>query len=167
MSKSTVSPGTKVEQQRLARELAAVKASLRETSIVVTRIERRMKCLSDTPGTAASPPKKQKAKKTARSYPEPTITPQEALSMFDGLVTTYRQEGPEQTKKQLQEWVEKTNSSDRAITARELHLMLPTRPSKKAMYKTLARRVTERIILTTNVYSTPSRKEQLAGVKSA
>ena len=151
MNKSA--PDKKAERQRLARELAAAKKSLREMSANVARMERQMKRLSSNT--------------KARTYPEPTITPQEALAMFDGLVTTYRQEGPEQTKKQLQEWLEKTNSSDRAIVARELHFMSPARPSKQAMYKTLARRVTERIILTENVYANLSRKEQLASVKSA
>ena len=167
MSKSTASSGAKAEQQRLARELAAAKKSLREASANVGRIERRIKRLSDTPDTAAPTPKKRKAKKAARTYPKPTITPEEALSMFDGLVTTYRQEGPEQTKKQLQEWLEKTNSSDRAIVARELHFMLPARPSKQAMFEGLAHRVTQRILLTTNVNVTLSRKEQLASAKSA
>ena len=165
MSKSA--PDKKAERQRLARELAAARKSLREMSANVARMERQMKRLSNTPDTAAPTPKNQKAKKAARSYPQPTITPQEALSMFDGLVTTYRQEGPEQTKKQLQEWLEKTNSSDRAIVARELHFMSPARPSKQAMFKILARRVTRRIILTEGVYANISRKEQLAGVKSA
>ena len=163
----TASLNKKEKLRRLTGELAVAKKSLREASANVGRIERRIKRLSDAPDTTAPTPKKRKAKKAARSYPKPTITPQEALSMFEGLVTTYRQEGPEQTKKQLQEWVEKTNSSDRAIVARELHFMLPTRPSKQAMFEGLARRVTQRIILTTNVNVTLSRKEQLAGVKSA
>ena len=150
MNKSA--PDKKAERQRLARELAAAKKSLREMSANVARMERQMKRLSNN--------------KKARTYPEPTITPQEALDMFDGLVTTYRQKGPAQTKKQLQEWVEKTNSSDRAITARELHLMLPTRPSKQAMFKTLARRVTERIIITQHTYGT-FRPEQWAKIKNA
>ena len=144
----------KAERQRLARELAAAKKSLREASANVERIEKRMKCLPDT-----SAQKK-------RAYPQPTITPQEALAMFDDLVTTYRQKGPAQTKKQLQEWLEKTNSSDRAIVARELHFMSPARPSKQAMFKILARRVTRRIIITQYTHGT-FRPEQWAKIKSA
>ena len=146
------------ELRHLSEEVASIKATLKEVSTAVGRIERHVKRsfgILDKKKGSKKPPGSGKTTSPANELP--TMTREEALSLFDELSVVFRKEGPQEAKKRLGSMT----VPDLKFMAHELGVTFSTKPSKKALFSGIVGRLNEREMLSKNVNITFSQKEQM------
>ena len=143
------------ELAHLSRQMADIREALREIAGRVAQIERHVKRsfgVSQLPGQATI----KGTKRPADGAPEqPTMSAGEAMSAFDGLVRTWKEQSPEQVESQLQEM----GTADLKLMVRELGLSFASKPSRKALTAGIVGRINESIMLSRNTNLTPPRSQ--------
>lgn len=158
MTESSAFRSKEEELHLLRQEIAETRESLRAMSAAVGRIERHVMRSFDVPTKPRQSPAPRKRAKP-KPLPQSTLTPEAAMSAFDGLTEVYKQESPRKADEQMRAM----SVPDLTAIARQLAIIIPSRPSKKALCEGIARRLTERIMLSKNVNITPPRKAQMNG----
>lgn len=158
MSEKNVFRSKEEELQRLTQEIVEIKASIREISAAVVRIERHVRRSFGVPRKAgdktASPVVKEKKK---QSRDKPTISPKRALSIFDELSSSPNPINSQEAESRLQ----KMTVPDLKLVAQELGVTVATRPSKRALCSGIIGRLKERAMLSKNINASRSQKEQM------
>jgi hypothetical protein len=143
------------ELAHLGRQMADIREALREIAGRVNQIERHVKRsfgVSHLPGQVAT----KGAKRRADDAPEhATMSAEEAMTTFDGLVRTWKEQSPEQVETRLHE----IEPADLKLMARELGLSFASKPSRKALTAGIVGRINESIMLSRNTNLTPARSE--------
>jgi len=146
------------ELQRLTQDIAEIKSSIKEISIAVDRIGRHVKrSFGVLPKPKSSIQTSSKGEKKKHPKKEATITPDQALSIFDELSLSFSNDNPQEVENRLQEMI----VPDLKLLAHELGVTFPTKPSKKALCSGIIGRLNERAMLSKNINVTPSQKEQM------
>lgn len=146
------------ELQRLTQEIADIKNSIKEISAAVGRIERHVKRsfgVDPKPKRQSKSPGSSKRKKHTKE--DATITPEEALSIFDELSSSFGRDNSQEVEKRLHEMI----VPDLKLIAHELGVTFSAKPSKNALCSGIIGRLNERAMLSRNVNVTPSQKEQM------
>ena len=144
------------ELQRLTQDIADLKSTMKEMASSLARIERHVKrSFGIPPKSKSSVKSKQKPKSTSSKKEEPTITPEEALRIFDKLSENWNNEKPALIEGQLQEMI----IPDLKLIAHELGLTFKGKPSKKVLCAGIMGRLNERAMLSRNVNITFPRSE--------
>lgn len=144
------------ELQRLTQDIADLKSTMKEMASSLARIERHVKrSFGIPPKSKSSVKSKQKPKSTSNKKEEPTITPEEALRIFDKLSENWNNEKPALIEDQLQEMI----IPDLKLIAHELGLTFKGKPPKKVLCAGIMGRLNERAMLSRNVNITSPRSE--------
>lgn len=146
------------ELQRLVREIAEIKASIKEILTAVGRIEHHVKRSFELPakaeGIKLNAPAKRKGKQTKE---EPSISPQQALGIFDELSVLWDRERPQAVEARL----EGMSMPDLKLIAHELGVTFSATPSKKSVCSGIIGRLNERAMLSKNMNVTLSQRERM------
>lgn len=136
------------ELQRLTQEIAELKSAMKEMSASLSRIERHVKRSFGIPPKTKSPVKNKPAQKTTeQKREEPTITPEEALKIFDEFSENWDADNPSLVKDKLQEMI----LPNLKLMAHELGVTFKGKPSKKRLCEGIMGRLNERAMLSRNV----------------
>jgi hypothetical protein len=150
------------ELEHLGRQMADIRESLREVAGRVNQIERHVKRsfgVSSLPGQAMS----KGPKRPADGAPEqPTMSAEEAISAFEGLVRTWKEQSPERVESRLQE----IGMPDLKLIAHELGLSFASKPSRKVLAAGIVGRINESIMLSRNTNLTPPRSQSTPPTES-
>jgi hypothetical protein len=132
------------ELNHLLKQVTEIKDALREIGARVLQIERHVKRAF---GVAADSEKKQPAQpRRQTALPPPTVTPAEALKLFDELLPLLRSAGPDGVRKRLSS----VEVSDLKLLVQELGAPLPSKPSRSALTSAILSRASESILLSRN-----------------
>jgi len=147
------------ELQRLTQEIAELKSAMKEMSASLSRIERHVKRSFGIPPKSKSPIKNKPARKsTDQKKEEPTITPEEALKLFDEFSENWNADHPSLVKDKLQEMI----LPNLKLMAHELGVTFKGKPSKKTLCEGIMGRLNERAMLSRNVNVTSPIRNQSA-----
>lgn len=131
------------EVKELARELRELKEVLREILNKATQIEARARRTFP----AAFPKAPESRPPALKLTDPPTISPQEALRLYDDLVLMAKHGNKEEVQRRL----ETMGLPDLALLARELGVSLgKSKPSRKALLKGVLGRINESMMLSTS-----------------
>ena len=160
MTDKNIFRGKDEELEHLTQEMAEIRIAIKEISAAVGRIERHVKRSFGIPSKPknnkpSSQPKIRRAKKNE----EPSITPVEALSLFDKLSTKLSRTNPQLVESELK----KMNLPDLKLIAHELGVVFSSKPSKKFLCSGVMGRLNERAMLSRNINFTPSQRENMEG----
>jgi hypothetical protein len=143
------------ELEHLGKQMADIREALREIAGQVNHIERHVKRsfgVSHLPGQVTT----KGPKRPADGAPEqPTMSAEEAISAFDGLVRAWKEQPPERVESRLQEM----STADLKLMAHELGLSFPGKPSRKALIGGIVGRINESIMLSRNTNLTAPRSQ--------
>lgn len=154
MNEQNVFRSKKEELERLTQEIVEMKLAMKEMSSSLARIERHVKrSFGIPPKSKSSVKSKPRQNSTARKKEEPTITPEEALRMFDELSENWDNENPPLIEGKLQEMT----IPNLKLMAHELGVTFKSKPSKKALCAGIMGRLNERAMLSRNVNITSPR----------
>lgn len=143
------------ELKELVKELRELKEVLREISSKVTHIEARAKRSFPAAFPKAPPGPKVSASKITDP---PTISPQEALKLYDDLVAMAKQGDKEEVQNRLKTM----GLPDLALLSRELGVSLgKSKPSRKVLLNGILGRINESMMLSTS--SLRQRSERTEG----
>jgi hypothetical protein len=143
------------ELEHLGRQMADIREALREIAGRVNQIGRHVKRsfgVSNVPGRAM-PKGPRRAADGARG--QPTMSAEEAMSAFDGLVRTWKEQSPERVESRLQEM----GTPDLKLMAHEVGLSFASKPSRKALAAGIVGRINESIMLSRNTNLTSPRSQ--------
>ena len=147
------------ELERLVQEIADVKCAVREISVAVGRIERHVRRAFEIPKPSREKASKEKNLEGVETRGEaPTISPEEALKIFDDLSVLYGEGRGTVAEDMLQ----KMSIPDLRLLARELGVTFRSRPSKKSLCSGIIGRLNEKAMLSKNVNVTRPRTESSA-----
>lgn len=133
------------EARELAREIREFKDVLREISRKLGQIETRVKRVFPAAFPSSSAGGSRPA--TPKLSDPPTMSPQEVLSLYDGLVKMAR----EGNKPEVQRQLETIGLPDLALLSRELGVSLgKSKPSRKVLLNGVLGRVSESMMLSTS-----------------
>lgn len=144
------------ELEHLGRQMADIREALREIAGRVNQIERHVKRafgVSSLPGQATSKGPRRPARDGVQE--QPTMSAEEAISAFDGLVGTWKEHSPERVESRLQD----IGTPDLKLIAHELGLSFASKPSRKALVSGIVGRINESIMLSRNTNLTPPRSQ--------
>ena len=143
------------ELERLTREIAELKDAARQISNALGKIERHVM-------RSFGVEKKKKSEKNPRPRsPEkgedetPSITPSEALQLFDKLSSPEMRSKPVEIERRLLS----LSHPDLKLVAHELGLTFKSKPSKKTLCEGVIRRLNERSMLSRNLNTTTPRRQ--------
>ncbi len=141
------------ELNHLSNEVASVKALLRELSVKISQIERHAsRAFGVSPGVGA---RKNRTQFAQKSVTPTTLTPEEALKLFEEFVSLWRSGNAPQVEKSLEEM----NIDDMKLMAYELGVTFKSKPSKKTLGSGILRRINEAVMLSKNINITSPRSE--------
>lgn len=144
------------ELQRLTQEIADLKSTMKEMATSLNRIERHVKRSFDIPPKSKSSVKSKPTQdSTTRKKEEPSITPEEALKIFDELSENWDNKKPFIIRDKLQEMT----IPNLKLMAHELGVTFKGKPSKKALCEGIIGRLNERAMLSHNVNITSPLKD--------
>jgi hypothetical protein len=132
------------ELRHLLDELAAVRATLRDIGGRLAQIERHVKRAFNVPPRPTSSASSRGSVRAA--LPPPTLSPAQALSVFDELAPLLEDRGREAVEERLST----LGLSDLKLIAQELGAPLPRKPSRRALGVAILGRVNESRLLSRN-----------------
>ena len=136
------------ELQRLTQEIADLKLTMKDMASSLTRIERHVKRSFGIPPKSQSSETSQPRQRGAESTKEePTITPEDALSLFDELSESWGKQKPGLIEGRLQEMT----VVNLKVIAHELGLTFKGKPTKKVLCEGIISRLNERAMLSRNI----------------
>ncbi len=145
------------ELHRLTQEIADLKSTMKEMSAALSRIERHVKrSFGISPKTKSSPKNNIAQTTTERKKEEATITPEEALKLFDGFSENWGTGNASLIKGKLQEMT----LPNLKLMAHELGVTFKGKPSKKTLCEGIIGRLNERAMLSRNVNVTSPVKDK-------
>ena len=148
----------KEELEHLVQEIEAVKNTIREIGVTVSRIERHVKRAFDVPKLSKERDLRKKCHEPTKVQTEtPTMSANEVLMVFDELSILFGEgQGPT-----VEDRLEKMTIPDLQLLANQLGVTFRSRPSKKRLYSGIIRRLNERRMLSknTNITRPQSRGE--------
>lgn len=162
MSQDNTFRSKEQELERLTNEIASIKEAINEISAALGKIERHVKRsfgVPPKPNSVSNSRSKKKEPKSSRK--EPTITPEEALNIFDGLASHWDGGNQSEVVNKLQEMI----VPNLEILAHELGLTFKSKPSRKVLCAGIMGRLNERSMLSKNVNITSPQKEKMGGEK--
>lgn len=141
------------ELRHLLDQITELKITLRDIAGRVSQIERHVKRAfrvpkSPKPGAASARPPRP-------ALPPPTLSPSQALSVFDELALLLENHGREAVEGRLSS----LGLSDLKLIVQELGVPLPSKPSRKALGAAILGRVNESRLLSRNRNVTAPRSE--------
>ena len=134
------------ELEYLGRQTADIREVLREIAGRVIQIERHVKRsfgVSSIPGQATA---KEPRRIADGTHERPTISAEEAIAAFEGLVHIWKEQTPERVESQLQQM----GTADLKIMTQELGLSFASKPSRKTLTAGVVGRINESIMLSRN-----------------
>lgn len=140
----------------LTREVAEIRAVLRDLVLRLNQIERHARRAFGVRGESKPKPRKSTPRPALDS---PAMSAEDALRFFDQLVEMGRGESAEGVQQRLYQ----LGIADLRLLAQELGLPGGTRPSKRAIVTSILGRVRESIMLSKNINVTAPRSETPAG----
>lgn len=146
------------ELGKLVREISEIRVAIKDISSAVARIERHVKRsfgIEITPKSDRPEVRHRESRKGASE--KPSITPQQALELFDELSLNWDQSNPQLVERKLQEIA----LPDLKLLAHELGITFQTKPSRKSLCSGITGRLNERAMLSRNVNISPSQREQM------
>ena len=154
MNEQNIFRNKEEELERLTQEIADLKSTMKEMASSLIRIEKHVKrSFGIPPKSKSSVKSKPRQNSTARKKEEPTITPEEALRLFDELSENWDIEKPTLIEGKLQEMT----IPNLKLMAHELGVTFKSKPSKKALCLGIMGRLNERAMLSMNVNITSPR----------
>lgn len=136
------------ELQRLTQEIADLKSTMKDMASSLSRIERHVKrSFGIPPKSQSSEGTKLRQKNTERKKEEATITPEEALGLFDKLSEGLGKQEPGLIEGRLQEMT----VPNLKVIAHELGLTFKGKPTKKVLCEGIISRLNERAMLSRNI----------------
>ena len=136
------------ELQRLTREIADIKSTMKDMASSLSRIERHVKrSFGIPPKSRSSEGTKPRKKSAENKREEPTIAPEEALSLFDELSESWGKQEPGLIEGRLKEMT----VPNLKVIAHELGLTFKGKPTKKVLCEGIIGRLNERAMLSRNV----------------
>lgn len=154
MNEQNIFRNKEEELERLTQEIADLKSTMKEMASSLVRIEKHVKrSFGISPKSKSSVKSKPKQNSTPRKKEQPTITPEEALRLFDELSENWDIEKPTLIEGKLQEMT----IPNLKLMAHELGVTLKSKPSKKALCSGIMGRLNERAMLSMNVNITSPR----------
>ncbi len=145
MSDGSAFKSASEEVAALMRELTQIREVLRDISNRVGQIERHVKRAFTIPAKDKSKPIRQQSA-NAGGVMKPQITSADALREFDELVSVCRDHGPETIINRLNA----KDHSELRVIAVELGLPAGSKVSRKQLTSSIAGRVRESLLLSTN-----------------
>jgi hypothetical protein len=146
------------ELSKLLSELSEIKATIKDISSALARIERHVKRSFDIEATPKSVnPEVQHGERRKGTSEKPSITPQQALGLFDELSLNWDQSNPELVERKLQEIA----LPDLKLLAHELGITFSTKPSRKALLSGITGRLNERAMLSRNLNISNSLRDEI------
>jgi hypothetical protein len=132
------------ELQHLLGQIAELKATLREIAGRLSQIEQHVKRAFRLP---KSPPSRRTSAHQPRApLPPPTLSPSDALKLFDELPPLLESHGREGVERRLGG----LEIPDLKLIVQELGAPLPSKPSRKALTAAIFGRVNESLLLSRN-----------------
>lgn len=148
MSEQSFFRNKEEELERLTQEIATLKSTMKEMASSLSRIERHVKRSFGIPPKSKSSVKNEpRENSTVRKKEEPTITPEQALKIFDELSENWDDEKPPIIEQKLQEMT----IPNLKLMAHELGITFKGKPSKKTLCVGIIGRLNERAMLSRNV----------------
>jgi len=149
---------TNEELTKLLNEISDIKSTLKEIGGAVFRIERHVK-RSFGLTTPASTPKSANSKPKPRQteLEKPSISPEEALRLFDKLAEEWGKTGSEEVEKRLSAM----SIPDLKLMAYELGVTFSSKPSRRPLVSGILGRLNERALLSKNVNVTRPLSEEI------
>ncbi len=148
MSEQSFFRNKEEELERLTQEIATLKSTMKEMASSLSRIERHVKRSFGIPPKSKSSVKNEpRENSTVRKKEEPTITPEQALKIFDELSENWDDEKPPIIEQKLQEMT----IPNLKLMAHELGITFKGKPSKKTLCAGIIGRLNERAMLSRNV----------------
>lgn len=145
------------ELERLTKEIADLKATMKVMASSLSRIERHVKRSFGIPPKSKPSSKPITSRKgTERKKEEPTITADDALRIFDELSESWGKEETTLIDGKLQEMI----VPDLKLIAHELGLTFNGKPSKKTLCSGILSRLNERSMLSRNINITSPRTDK-------
>lgn len=147
------------ELRHLLDRITELKITLRDIAGCVSQIERHVKRAFRVPKSPM--PGASSARPPRTPLPPPTLSPSQALSVFDELAPLLENHGREAVERRLSS----LGLSDLKLIAQELGAPLPSKPSRKALGAAILGRVNESRLLSRNrnVTSRRSKPDDAAG----
>jgi hypothetical protein len=155
MSNNSFFRSKEEELKKLVQEISDLKSTMKEMSSSLTRIEKHVKRSFGIPpkSKAAGPGSRPSQTGAERKKEEPTITPEEALKLFDKLSEKWMGQDSSEIENELQDMI----VPDLKLIAHELGLTFKGKPSKKTLCGGILSRLNERAMLSRNVNITAPR----------
>ena len=136
------------ELHRLTQEIADLKSTMKDMASSLARIERHVKrSFGIPPKSLSSVSPKPKPRNAESAKEEATITPEDALKIFDELSEDWGNEKHGLIEGKLQEMV----VPNLKVIAHELGLTFKGKPSKKVLCEGIFSRLNERAMLSKNI----------------
>jgi len=144
------------ELHRLTQEIADLKSTMKDMAAALSRIERHVKRSFGISPKTKSSTKNKIAQTTERKKEEATITPEEALKLFDEFSENWGTGNASLIKGKLQEMT----LPNLKLMAHELGVTFKGKPSKKTLCEGIIGRLNERAMLSRNVNVTSPVKDK-------
>lgn len=146
------------ELRHLLEQIAEVKTTLRDVAGRLAQIEQHVKRAFRLPPRVASPASVPRGPRTP--LPPPTLSPSEALRLFDELPPLMEHEGRDGIERRLKD----LDVPDLRLMVHELGAPLPGKPSRRALIAAIMGRANESLLLSRNRnVSTPRSSSQGTG----
>lgn len=142
------------ELERLTQEIADLKSTMKEMAASLARIEKHVKrSFGIAPKNKPSVKGKSTNSNLTKKKEEPTITPEEALSIFDDLAKI----GDDNKLARIEGKLREMSSANLRLIAHELGITFKSKPSKKTLCSGIMGRLKERSMLSKNLNITAPR----------
>jgi hypothetical protein len=141
------------ELEVLRKEIAEVKAVLREVAARLVQIERHAKRAFGVPAAKTKGTLAQNAGQRTLAEEKPTIEASDVMPLFDELTEVWRTHGADKVSGRL----EGMPIPDLKLVARELGVTFSSKPSRKLLLSGILGRVNESVMLSRNTNVTKPR----------
>lgn len=143
------------ELENLGRQITDVREALREIAVRMSHIERHVKRSFGVTRLPGRPSPKERNQPAGSSAALPSMSPEQAMSAFDGLVAMWKEQSPERVDSRLRDMA----TADLLLMAHELGISFPGKPSRNALAGGIVGRINESILLSRNTNLTLARSE--------
>ena len=154
MSEDGVFLSPREQLEDLLKQIAEMRGLLRNISDRLNQIERHAKRAF---GPVAETKKRERSSAGSDAREDlPTMSPEEALNLFERLTTLWKEYGRSTVEQKLQE----LQVPDLKLMTHQLGVSFPSKPSRKALHAGIIGRINESVMLSKNVNVTPPRSAQ-------
>jgi hypothetical protein len=154
MSEGDVFRSPQEQLEDLLKQIAEMRSLLRNISDRLNQIERHTKRAF---GPVSETKKRERSSVGLGSREDlPTMSPEEALNLFERLTNLWKEHGRTTVEQKLQE----LQVPDLKLMTHQLGVSFPSKPSRKALQAGIIGRINESVMLSKNVNVTPPRSAE-------